>query len=98
MRLVLTKRLRIEGFIVMDSMPKWPAYFAELGELLRSGRLVYEVDVVDGLKQAPKALRTLYAPGHRGPGKLVVRVSPEPDTGAVDLAPTPSCDALEEGH
>ena len=89
----------MEGFICRDRLAQWPAYFRQLGEYLAQGKLVYEVDIMDDLKMAVRALRTLYAPGHRAPGKLVVRVSDD-ETGDAMKKPTEhwGAEALESGH
>ncbi|WP_088289446.1 NADP-dependent oxidoreductase [Kineosporia sp. A_224] len=73
MRAVLTKSLTIRGFIQSEFADQRKAFYAEAGEWVRSGRLQYREDVVDGLENAPAAFVDLL----RGKnfGKLVVRVS-----------------------
>ncbi len=54
-RLILTARLRIEGFIVNDRMQDWPAALAELGSLVADGTLQYRESIAEGLAAAPDA-------------------------------------------
>jgi len=72
---VLTKRLTLRGFIVVDFASQLPDFLAEVGPLVRDGQIKYREDLVDGLEKAPRALIGLL----RGEnfGKLLVRVSPE---------------------
>ena len=52
MRQVLTKRLTIRGFIVFDFASQQPEFLAEVGPLVRDGRIKYREDIVDGLEKA----------------------------------------------
>jgi NADPH-dependent curcumin reductase CurA len=74
--LLVTKRLRMEGFLVSDFVTDWPRATAELGTWLASGELRALEEVIDGLEAAPSALVGLL----RGDnvGKLMVRVGPDP--------------------
>ena len=73
--LIVTKRLRVEGFIVLDRLDRFPAFLAEVGPWLRDGTLTYRETVVDGLENAPAAFAGLF----RGDniGKMLVRVGPD---------------------
>jgi NADPH-dependent curcumin reductase CurA len=74
MRQMLTKRLTMRGFIVFDFASQQPDFLAEVGPLVRDGRIKYREDIVDGLENAPRALIGLL----RGEnfGKVIVRFSP----------------------
>ncbi|MFQ3638903.1 MAG: NADP-dependent oxidoreductase, partial [Chloracidobacterium sp.] len=74
--LVVSKRLRIEGFIVLDYLPRAQEAIPQLLGWIASGQLKYRLDVVDGLEQAPQAVRKLFDGSNLG--KLVVKVSEEP--------------------
>jgi len=76
MRIVLSKRLTLRGFIVSDFAAQQGDFLREVGGWLRDGRIKYREDFVDGLEQAPRAFLGLL----RGEnfGKLIVRVSPDP--------------------
>jgi NADPH-dependent curcumin reductase len=50
---VLRKRLLLRGFIVSDFAVKLPDFLRDAGEWVRSGRLKYREDVVEGLENAP---------------------------------------------
>ena len=70
--LLVTKRLRMEGFIVMDYFAERAAAEEELTAAVASGRLKVVEDVVDGLEHAPRALVGLLAGDNVG--KRMVRV------------------------
>lgn len=79
MRQVLVKRLTVRGFIVFDFASQQPEFLAEVGPLVREGRIKYREDIVDGLEKAPRALIGLL----RGEnfGKVIVRVTAEDSAG-----------------
>lgn len=54
-RLLLSQRLRLQGFIVSEHMPLWPQALKELGELVATGRLKYRETVAPNLEAAPAA-------------------------------------------
>jgi NADPH-dependent curcumin reductase CurA len=72
MRDVLVKRLTLRGFLVFDFADQQAEFLAEVGPLVRDGRVKYREDIVDGLEMAPRALIGLL----RGEnfGKVIVRV------------------------
>ncbi|MCB1883605.1 MAG: NADP-dependent oxidoreductase [Geminicoccaceae bacterium] len=72
MRHVLTKRLRIEGFIVFDHEDRRPAFLRKVGALAKDGRLRYREDAVEGFENAPEAFLRLFDGANRG--KLLVKV------------------------
>src|SRR3954464_8049465 len=55
LRPLLVNRAMIRGFIVSDHIDRGPAFLQELTPLVKSGRLKYREDVVDGLDNAPAA-------------------------------------------
>lgn len=69
---VLTKRARIEGFIVLDYMHRALEAFRDLGQWYAEGKLHYRVEVVEGLENAPRALNKLFDGSNTG--KLIVKV------------------------
>lgn len=71
--LLVTKRLRMEGFIVMDYFAERTAAEEELSASVAAGRLKVVEDVIDGLDRAPAALVGLLAGDNVG--KRMVRVS-----------------------
>ncbi len=78
--LVVTKRLRMEGFIVSDHVDRQAAFLAEVGPWLRDGSVRYRETVVDGIATAPAALIGLFA--GENTGKMLVRVGPRTERAA----------------
>jgi len=70
--LVVTKRLRMEGFIVMDFYDRRAEAEARLAQWVADGRIRAVVDIVDGLEKAPEALIGLLEGRNRG--KRAVRI------------------------
>ena len=70
---VLRKRLLLRGFIVSDFAAKQGDFLRDVGEWVRTGRLKYREDIVDGLEQAPAAFLGLLA--GKNFGKMLVRVA-----------------------
>ncbi|MDE2138184.1 MAG: NADP-dependent oxidoreductase [Gammaproteobacteria bacterium] len=70
---VLRRRIKIQGFIVLDHYQRFPAFYRDMSGWLREGQVRYREDLIEGLEQAPHGLMGLL----RGEnfGKLVVRVS-----------------------
>ncbi|HKB10256.1 MAG TPA: NADP-dependent oxidoreductase [Vicinamibacterales bacterium] len=73
LRSLLVNRAMIKGFIVSDHFDRFPAFLAEVGPLVRDGRIKFREDIVDGLDAAPAALIGLFE--GRNLGKMLVRVS-----------------------
>ncbi len=75
--LAVVKRLRLEGFIVMDFADRAAEAESALQGWVSDGAIAVVEDVVDGLENAPRALVGLLAGENRG--KRMVRVAPDPD-------------------
>jgi NADPH-dependent curcumin reductase CurA len=71
------KRARMEGFIFLDYLERFPEAFGRLGQWLGSGGLVYAEDISEGLEQAPAVLRGLFE--GRNLGKQLIRIA-DPET------------------
>ena len=69
---VLRKRLTLRGFIVTDFAAKHADFQRDMGEWVRSGKVKYREDVVEGLENAPAAFLGLLQ--GRNFGKMLVRV------------------------
>lgn len=54
-QLLLTNRIRLEGFIVSEHMEVWPEALKELGTLVGSGKLRPRESMAQGLEAAPEA-------------------------------------------
>jgi NADPH-dependent curcumin reductase CurA len=74
--LLVVKRLRMEGFIVMDYYARRREAEDVLAGWIADGRLVIREDIVEGLEGAPRALIGLLHGDNIG--KRLVRVVPEP--------------------
>ena len=74
MFMVVTKRLRIQGYIISDHYDRFPEFFAKAEEWFRDGRLQYRETVIEGIENAPQAFLGLL----RGEnlGKMLVKVGP----------------------
>ena len=71
-RLLLTQRLRLQGFIVSEYMALWPGALKELGGLVAEGKLKYRETVAQGLASAPEAFLGLLQ--GRNFGKQLVKL------------------------
>jgi NADPH-dependent curcumin reductase CurA len=71
--LVVVKRLRLEGFVVMDFFDRRAEAEQRLAQWVASDRIKAVVDVFDGLEKAPEALIGLFEGNNKG--KRAVRVS-----------------------
>jgi hypothetical protein len=70
--LIVTKRLKVDGFVVMDFYDGKAAALAELKSWVEAGKIKVQEDVIDGLANLPAALIGLLAGENRG--KRMVRV------------------------
>ncbi|MGO9546248.1 MAG: NADP-dependent oxidoreductase [Rhodomicrobium sp.] len=73
MRTILTKRLRIQGFIVYDFAQQTEDFLRDAAAWIRESRLKYREDIVDGLEKAPQAFIGLLKGANFG--KLLIKVS-----------------------
>lgn len=75
MGLVVTKRLRVEGFIVLDHVDRFRAFVEEVGPWVRGGKLHYRETIVEGIDRLPSAFAGLFRGDNLG--KMLVRVGPD---------------------
>ncbi|WP_180132615.1 NADP-dependent oxidoreductase [Rhodoferax sp. BLA1] len=74
MRTLLTKRIRMQGFIIFDDYGhRYPEFAKEMGQWLAQGKIKFREDFVDGLDNAPQAFIGLLE--GKNFGKLIVRVA-----------------------
>lgn len=74
MRTLLTKRIRMQGFIIFDDYgSRYPEFAKNMGDWLASGKIKFREDMVDGLENAPAAFMGLLE--GKNFGKLIVRVA-----------------------
>jgi NADPH-dependent curcumin reductase CurA len=72
---VVSKRLRIEGFIVSDHSDRFRDFAAEVGPWVAEGKLVCRETVLDGIENVPAAFAGLFRGDNTG--KMLVRVGPD---------------------
>jgi NADPH-dependent curcumin reductase CurA len=72
-RVLLTQRLKLQGFIVSEHMALWPQALQELGTLVATGKLKYRESVAQGLAAAPEAFLGLLK--GRNFGKQLVKLT-----------------------
>ncbi|MFC5550027.1 NADP-dependent oxidoreductase [Massilia aerilata] len=73
-RTILTKRIRMQGFIIFDDYGhRYGEFFQQMSEWLQQGRIKFREDIVDGLENAPQAFNGLLE--GKNFGKLVIRVA-----------------------
>jgi NADPH-dependent curcumin reductase CurA len=69
---IVTKRLTIRGFIVLDWLRELKTFHTEVAPLIGSGRIKALETVVDGLDKAPEAFLSMLRGGNVG--KMVVKI------------------------
>src|SRR5436190_617532 len=69
---IVTKRLRMQGFIVIDFLPRFPEAALQLGVWAAEGKIHNRVHLVEGFLSAPTAINMLFT--GENTGKLVVKV------------------------
>jgi NADPH-dependent curcumin reductase CurA len=73
-RTILTKRIKIQGFITSEDYgDRFDEFSGQMGVWVREGSVKFREDVVDGLENAPKAFIGMLE--GRNFGKLVVHIS-----------------------
>jgi NADPH-dependent curcumin reductase len=70
---LVSKRGRMEGFLVTDYMPRANEAIGALAGWIKEGKLKHRVDVQHGLENAPATLRRLFE--GRNEGKQLLRVA-----------------------
>ena len=54
-QLLLTNRIKVQGFIVSEHMEVWPEALKELGTLVATGKLRPRETIAQGIESAPEA-------------------------------------------
>ncbi len=68
---LLVNRARMQGFIVFDYARRYGEAVGDISRWLEEGKIKARYDIVEGLKNAPRALLRLFDGSNRG--KLIVR-------------------------
>lgn len=72
--LAIVRRLKLQGFLVVDYLHRMQPFLAETIPLVRSGALLHQETIVEGLEKAPEAFISMLRSGDAHMGKMVVRV------------------------
>jgi len=70
--MVLVKRLRVEGFIIIDYMDRYMEAATQLGKWKMFGKMKDRETIVEGLEKAHEAINMLFTGGNTG--KLILKV------------------------
>lgn len=73
MRQILIKSLTVRAFINFDFVEYYPDFLKQVGEGIRSGKIKYREDIVEGIENAPKAFMGMLE--GRNFGKLIIKVT-----------------------
>ncbi|MDT0304354.1 NADP-dependent oxidoreductase [Streptomonospora wellingtoniae] len=68
----VSRRVRMQGFIVMDHTDRMPAFLDDVGRWLADGSIRADETVVDGIENAPGAFLDMMRGGNVG--KMIVRL------------------------
>jgi hypothetical protein len=71
-RNLIVQRGRMEGFIILDYVDRFPEGQAEMAGWLASGQIKAAEHIVEGLERAPEALNLLFTGGNTG--KVIVQL------------------------
>lgn len=70
---IIAKRLRIQGFIVLDYLDRGEECMMQMAQWIGAGKIKYRVDIVEGLENAPAAVNKLFEGSNQG--KLIIKVA-----------------------
>ena len=69
---LLVRRGRMEGFIIIDYLDRFPAAQMEMAGWILEGKIKSSEHIVEGLEKAPEALNLLFSGGNTG--KVIVKL------------------------
>ena len=73
--MVIGKSLTMQGFIVSNYIDMVPAFFSDMGQWIRAGKIKWEETVFEGIAKAPEAFLGLFTGANAG--KMLVRLGPD---------------------
>lgn len=76
-RVLLTRRARMQGFVIFDYAARYGEALAALEPWVRQGLIRYREEVLDGIEHAPGAIAALYRGDNLG--KRLIRLAAEDD-------------------
>jgi len=71
-RMLIARRGRMEGFIILDYVGRFPEAQMQIGGWVAEGKVKFATHLVEGLENAPDALNLLFTGGNTG--KVIVAV------------------------
>ena len=71
-RNLIMRRLRVEGFVILDYLDRYPQYQQQLAGWMLEGKLNFRLDVTAGIENAVEALKSLYTGSNTG--KVLVQI------------------------
>lgn len=74
-RNLIMRRLRVEGFVILDYAEKYPQYQQQLAGWMLEGKLHARLHVVPGIEHSVEALKMLYTGANTG--KVMVQIGKE---------------------
>ncbi len=72
-RELLTRRLRMEGFVIFDHIKRFDDTAAKLAAMIKDGSLHYAEDIESDIAQAPQALVDVYSGKNKGKKLIKLR-------------------------
>ena len=69
---VIAMRIRLQGFIYTDYLPRMGEFYRDVGGMIASGQMKARDTVVDGLEKTPEAFLGLFTGANTG--KMLVRL------------------------
>lgn len=70
---LIFKRLRMEGFVILDHLDRYPQFHEQLVGWMDAGRINFRLHTIQGIESAPEALAMLFTGSNTG--KLMVQFS-----------------------
>ena len=74
MFLAITKRLKLQGFIVRDHYEMLSQFYTDMSKWVNEGKIKWKETIFEGLENAPKAFIALF--NGENFGKTLVRLGP----------------------
>lgn len=69
---VISKQLRMQGFIVIDYMDRMPKFYADMSKWVAEGKIKWKETIMEGIEEAPAAFIGLFE--GKNFGKMVVKL------------------------
>jgi NADPH-dependent curcumin reductase CurA len=69
---LISKRAKIEGFIIADNFDEYPEFLQEILPLIRDGKIKFVEDIIKGIENAPEAFVGLLS--GKNFGKLIIEI------------------------